>query len=356
MNLLSSMERLGRCSRRGAVRQLAAAGLVAAGGLPLGAAAEAVPSAVSPAKAPAAEGMGEDVTFYVVADPQIHLDKWGVAGTEQTLRRLNELPDQAFPLGGKVGEPRAVLVAGDLVDVVDDPRHWDYYTTWFDPNGDALLRYRVFEGIGNHDLANAPGQGFSAVQRAVVERHRRRQGPEVMHWDALHYHYSWDWDPLHVVMLNLFPGNVARPVYDRAAPWNDPQRSLDFLREDLREQVGASGRPVVLVWHYGLRGWGLEKWWSPEDLANLREVLRPYQVVLIIHGHEHAFAQYEWEGYPVFMCPSPQQDRPAGRPEQASTPKGFLVVRLRGDQLQLAHHAAEGWQETWSRKIERRGR
>lgn len=51
--------------------------------------------------------------------------------------------------------------------------------------------------------------------------------------------------------------------------------ALDFLRSDLESRVGESRRPVVLMWHYGLRGWGLEKWWVPEDLEVLREVIAP---------------------------------------------------------------------------------
>ena len=194
---------------------------------------------------------------------------------------------------------------------------------------------------------NAAG---GTVQREFVERNRRRRG-DVFHFDAANYHYSWTWGPLHLVNLNLFPGNRHRPVYDREAPWNDPRHSLDFLRDDLKSQVGDSGRPVVLFWHYGLRGWGLEKWWTPEDLANLKEAIKPYNIVLILHGHEHAFASYEWEGYPVFMCPSPQIDRDPNTPDVASTPKGFLVVRLIDRELQVAHHSATGWRETWSKKI-----
>jgi hypothetical protein len=321
-----------RLTRRRTLRGLAATGLVAAG-------------------APAGRAEDADVTFYVGADPQIPLDKWGTAGTEATLRVINDLPGKPFPLGGLVAEPRAVLVAGDLVDVVDDPRHWDCYRRFFDPNGQALLRFRAFECIGNHDLSAESAEGFSVVQRAFIQRNRARRGPETFHHDAQGYHSSWDWGPLHLVNLNLFPGNEARPVYDRPAAWNNPVRSLDFLRQDLRERVGASGRPVVLMWHYGLRGWGLEKWWTPADLAALKEAVSGYNVVLILHGHEHAFAQYEWEGLPVFMCPSPQKDRDPRTPDVPSTPKGFLVVRLRGDSLQLAHHGAEGWAETWSRRI-----
>ena len=110
---------------------------------------------------PAAEG----VTVVVVADPQVHLDKWGVAGTEAMIRTMNALPGKAFPVGGVVPEPRAVLVAGDLVDVVDDRRHWEAYRRMFDPNGEALLRFRAFEGMGNHDLSPESATGFSWVQR-----------------------------------------------------------------------------------------------------------------------------------------------------------------------------------------------
>lgn len=300
-----------------------------------------------------ATGLEDDLDFLVLADPQIHLDKWGTAGTEATIRTLNDLPGRPFPLGGKVREPVAALIAGDLVDVLDDPRHWRVYREFFDPNGKARLRFRAFEGMGNHDLSAESANGFSVVQREFIERNRSRRGAETFRYDEHGYHYSWDWGRLHLVQLNLFPGVQARPVYDREAPWNNPVRSLEFLRDDLRATVGDSGRPVVLVWHYGLRGWGLEKWWRPEDLAALREVIRPYRVVLILHGHEHAFAQYTWEGYPVFMCPSPQKDRDPKTPQVESTPKGFLVVRYRerAGELLLAHHGATGWAETWRRSV-----
>ena len=331
----TSARELATCSRRTAIMRLALGGLAAYGSPALHAQTE----------------IDDAVTFFVMSDPQIHLDKWGTAGTEQTLRTANELPGKPFPLGGTVAEPRAVLVTGDLVDDVRDPRHWQTYKSFFDPNGKALLRYRAFEGIGNHDLSADSGAGFSSVQREFIERNQSRRGDETFHYDRHHYHYSWDWGPLHLIQLNLFPGNESRPVYEREAPWNNPQRSLDFLRDDLRDRVGESGRPVILIWHYGLRGWGLEKWWTPEDLDNLRKVIKPYQVVLILHGHEHAFAQYEWQGYPVFMCPSPQIDRNPNTPDVASTAKGFLVVRLQGAELQLAHHGADGWRETWSQTI-----
>jgi hypothetical protein len=324
-------------SRRSAMTRLAVGGIAALGG--------------SAIRLGAAENAAEEVTFFVTADPQIHLDKWGTAGTEKTIEVLNALPGKPFPLGGSVAEPRAILVAGDLVDTVGDPRHWVTYKSFFDPNGNAKLRFRAFECIGNHDLGGEGRDGFGSVQVEYIERCLARKGPEKFFYDKHNYHYAWDWGQLHLVNLNLFPGNVARPVYDREVGWNDPRNSLDFLIDDLKKNVGDSGRPVVLMWHYGLRGWGLEKWWKPEDLDNLKKAIAGYNVVLILHGHEHSYARYEWEGYPVFMSPSPQADRNPKTPEVPSTPKGFLVIRLKGSELQLAHHNTTEWTDSWSKSI-----
>ena len=296
------------------------------------------------------------LTFFVNADPQINIPKWGTAGTEATIDAMNALPGvplppDCAPAGATVDEPLGVVVAGDLVDTLDNPDNWARYCAFYDPRGEARLRFPAYEGVGNHDVSTRQARGeFSVVQRAVMARHRQRAGD--FHYDEHGYHHSWDWGPLHLVQLNLYPGAEPRPVYDRAAPWNDPQASLAFLVDDLRERVGDSGRPVVLVWHYGLRGWGLEKWWTPADLDALKAAIAPYNVVLILHGHEHAYAHYEWEGVPVFMCPSPQFDRDPARPDTESKPKGFLVVRLVDDQLEVLHRTVDGWRERWTRRIE----
>lgn len=310
----------------------------------LAAACGSAPAAPTAADSPAA------ITYFVTADPQINIPRWGTAGTEATIDAMNALPGRALPDGTACGQPRAVIVAGDLVDVADSAADWERYRSFYDPRGDARLRFPAYESIGNHDLdTKLPRGTWSPVQREVLARHRRRTG--AFRYDADGYHHSWDDGPLHFVMLNLFPGDEPRPVYGREAPWNDPRRSLTFLADDLRATVGDSGRPVVLVWHYGLRGWGLDKWWRPEDLDALAAVIAPYNVVLILHGHEHTFAQYEWRGIPVFMAPSPQQDRDPKNPAAPSTPKGFLVLRLVADELAVFHRAADGWRGQWTRRI-----
>ncbi len=211
---------------------------------------------VSPAQAK--QGVAADVgdfTFFALADPQINIPKWGTAGTRKTIRMMNDLPGSETPFGTVVEEPRGVLIAGDLVDDMGNRENWRGYKDLFDPQGEGRLRYPVYAGAGNHDLTSDTGFGeFNWLQKELIARNRRR--PAELNLGPNGYHYSWNWEGMHFVNLNVFPGNDHRPVYDNHAPWNDPKESLGFLKKDLAEHVGESGRPVILMWHYGLRGWG----------------------------------------------------------------------------------------------------
>lgn len=308
-------------------------------------------SPAAPAERPGPQHV--PVTFFAMADPQINIPRWGTAGTEQTIELMNTLPGQPFPWGGLVDEPVGVVVAGDLVDDIENPANWERYVQFFDPSGGSLLRFPVFDGQGNHDVdvRNQPFGTFNPTQREFIERNRRRRGDFVFGPDG--YHYSWTWGGVRFVQLNLFPGTAHRPVYDASAPGNDPKGSLAFLRQVLTDQVGESGQPLILIWHYGLRGWGLEKWWLPEDLDQLAAALDGHNVLLILHGHEHRYERYQWRGYDVVMAPSPQYDRDPDQPETQSRPKGFLVFRITGDQLQMGYRTPEGWQASWSKPIVR---
>lgn len=306
-------------------------------------------SATSSPRDPAAPPAG--VMFFAIGDPQINIAKWGTAGTDSTIVLMNALPGGAFPFGGVVAEPAGVIVAGDLVDDLRSAADWDYYRQQFDPEpGKAKLRFAAYEAMGNHNVnvrQAAPG-GFNAQQQEFIARNHRRPGDFI--YDEHGYHYSWEWGGVRFIQLNLFPGTQPRPVYDSPAVGNDPQGSLTFLQSVLREHV-KNGQPVVAMWHYGLRGWGLEKWWTPADLDSLAAVLDGYNVLLLLHGHEHRYERYQWHGYDVIMAPAPQIDRDEKQPEAVSLPKGFLVFRITRDSLQMAHRTAEGWQETWAKPL-----
>jgi len=75
-----------------------------------------------------------------------------------------------------------------------------------------------------------------------------------------------------------------------------PRASLEFLREDLADQVGDSGRPVMLFFHIHPNGPEFD--WPSEDLAMFWETMQPYNVIALFHGHTHASppSRMMWDG------------------------------------------------------------
>jgi len=61
------------------------------------------------------------------------------------------------------------------------------------------------------------------------------------------------------------------------------------------------------------------------------------------------YERYKWAGYDVVMAPAPY--RLGEGPGSKSAPKGFLVVRVTQDSLQMAHHDATGWREVWAKPL-----
>ena len=92
-------------------------------------------------------------------------------------------------------------------------------------------------------------------------------------------------------------------------------------------------------------------WWTEEDLDALATTLEGYNVLLILHGHEHRYERYTWRGHDVIMAPSPQYDRDPEQPETESRPKGFLVFRITEDELQMGYRTPDGWEDSWSKAI-----
>jgi hypothetical protein len=241
------------------------------------------------AAAPAIEPPG--VTFFVTADTHVG-DSFVADATPAMIDAMNRLPGTALPapLVGRVAAPRGVLVAGDLTDRGTPPQ-WQAFVAAFGLTGrEGRLRFPVFEGSGNHDLFG----GRTVVPRGVARRHRGLV-------------YALDWDDVHVVCLDRYPTVGHRR-------WL--ARDLARLRP---------GRPVVLYFHYPLRG-PYSNPWREADKAALAGVIKPYRVVAIFHGHYHPERRYEWEGIPIFDVGSPYWD------------PTFAVVRATASHLEVASY------------------
>ncbi len=214
-----------------------------------------------------------DLTFLVTGDT--HFGVEGIAARHRAIiDDMNAVPGRELPGGlGRAGEPRGLLVAGDLTDG-SGSEEWSQFVAHYGlRGGDGLLRYPVFEGIGNHDKLNGP-----FIADRVAERHGAAR-------------YAFDWDDVHVVCLG-------------EAPDDD---DLAWLRDDL----AATGKDVgiVLYFHFPLRGPFSDNWFGAGAYReHLRQTLSGYRVLGIFHGHFHASGSYRWHGIDAYLQGSAKHD------------------------------------------------
>lgn len=272
----------------------------------------------SAARLNAAEANAEPVAFFLVSDThylaerdepsRMNARSLEVAG--RLVDTLNALPGEAIPEAagsGRVALPRGVIHGGDLIDSGDKggslhlqmaATEWRAYVADFGLNGtDGRLKYPVYEVHGNHD--GPQGQGVAVD--GIRERNKTRPGLTAVSENGLHY--SWDWGPIHFANLGIVVGQVSEVEQKRRY---HPHQSLDFLIEDLRENVADSGKPVILTHHIDVARYtgdcsgddpqNLGKEWHPCDVRGFYEAIQPYNILAVLYGHTHARGVLTWDG------------------------------------------------------------
>lgn len=360
----------------------------------------------------------QDITFFMTADPQYHLGKEGIEkgwdGTNQRklIAEMNRLPGKRDGFCNlNVARPRGVLVAGDLTQngyksTTLRPPFWKtksyeefdrYKEEWGLSNSDGSnneLRFRVFEGYGNHDDLNGKGNSpdpldykhycgdsnneftdkcTNPIINEVRKRNRTRatwvgsglrgfwsdnftrEGPEGGNnrWNG-GLHYSWDWEGVHFVSVNLYGGQRGSD-----GSQNFPRNASRFLKNDLEKRVGNSGRPVVIMQHVGFEQWSTMhpskikksvETWSCEERSKLAAITAPYNVIAYFSGHEHVplNRSVSHDGIINYTSGAARQPSPkvtVGGKKKYDYRGGFLVVRLVGNQfhIQLRRRTEDGW-------------
>ena len=328
--------------------------------------------------------------FFVSGDPQYlaenaaeptKLDPFSEEANQRFLELLKKMPGKSIPEpqgGGSVSKQiNGMVVTGDLVDSADKsggnyPQmqrfEWERYKKDYGLTGEEDgLPYPVYELHGNHD---GP-QGDTFIVEDIIARNKTRPGLVNLSENGLHY--SWDWGPLHLVCLGIFvgAGDERREGFHYA-----PRQSLEFLKEDLAQEVGDSGRPVILAFH--LHPHGPEFDWPPEDLQAFGELAKSYNVIGMFHGHTHGSppSRLQWRdgkfggdlsgGIDLFnpddsgaaKTDSKQPDQPVG------IRHGFLYVEVRDrpgterDEWVVRsiytddNWATYAWGQTWTKAIQ----
>jgi cytolysin (calcineurin-like family phosphatase) len=294
-----------------------------------------------------AGGPDRDVTFLATSDCHYKTaenDDMNVR-VRDTVRQMNEIAGVAWPEklgGGAINRPRAVLVLGDILDDGDrmvegknqGAEQWKHYLADFGLDGtDGLLKYPVFEGVGNHDgpPAGRERYGFSYQAELKGRNVRRREKGWLTNLADNRLHYSWDWDDVHFVQLNLYPADRQHAGIKYSPAYHDPQGALTFLKQDLQKFVGRTGRPVVLLSHCGFD----TDWWHAEDWQAAYDAAKPYKVVLYMYGHTGTGLR-QWK-------PEREQES-LSCVNTGQTENGFFVVQLLRDRLRLAYRVKQ-WTE-----------
>ena len=260
-----------------------------------------------------AEGLPADekrYAFIVTGDSQYlaekaaaprKLDPYAEIANSRFIKLLNKFPGKTISRklgGGKVSRGiLGVIVTGDLIESLDKRGgnypamqrfEWKRFQADYGlKGGDGRIPWPVYELHGNHD---GP-QGDTFVIEGIIERNKSRPGVTSRSGNGLHY--SWDWGPLHLINLGIFVGLGEKK---RAGHHYAPRSSLDFLKKDLPEKVGTSGRPVIISFH--LPPFIAEYDWPKEDLAEFWKTINAYNVIALFHGHTHGSppSRNRWNG------------------------------------------------------------
>lgn len=317
-----------------------------------------------------------DLTFFVLSDVHVGEERLQAdppitpetarARIAQSLEVMRSLPGRSYPpwpgapdfKPGAIGVPRALLVLGDLTDghkeLERQRTQWADFEALFPAAGvrfaDQLIP--VLAIAGNHD-----GDIDGPQRRGLALRNRTFQQAGAFSALATNAaHFALNWQGVHLVAVSLCPADST----DRETPfkygqpgpgsWNDPEGAFTFLRDYLTRNVRDSGEPVLLFQHYGFDGFSVNdwNWWTARQRRALYELLAPYNVVAIFHGHNHHAAHYQWPDATLHAADLPVYFGDAvpsafRQYDVLSCGNICWVIRIRGGQLYAVHFKGPGW-------------
>nr|WP_316653826.1 metallophosphoesterase [uncultured Gellertiella sp.] len=259
---------------------------------------------------------------------------------------INGQPTGLANAGKPIGKPMALVVGGDITDdgggqlkVPGEGRQLQQFASRYSEGmSPDHVHFPVYVGLGNHDLdqdGTKPNRNwYRREMRDYVELNHRStvfyKAPlPAENYDVTSDCYSFDMGPVHLVQMQRYGGDSLHGSVS----------CLDWLKDDLANYA-ANGKPVVLFQHYGWDDFSIERWdktrhvfddvgtgkphwWSDQDRAQLIAAIRPYNVVGLFHGHQHATPMiYNREGIDII--------KPV-----AAFMGGFAVVNITGTSMDV---------------------
>jgi len=286
-----------------------------------------------------------NLTFFLIGDTHYGFNENTAAYNQAVIDEINALPGTPYPeaaFTGKVKIPKGVVVLGDLVEHGHKKiglKEWEEYSRDFGVAGEGRIAFPVYEGFGNHDGGIEHG-----IRQLIKDRNYKRPGVE--HISKNGFHYSWDWEGIHFIQLNLFPGTTADEIpnplgFPFEGSWKEPLYSLKFLRSDLKNHIKTKKQPVIIFFHYGFDTWGNYSW-SERERKVFYKVIKDYHVIAIFFGHTHFIQSVKWKGIPTFCVGSTQKKYGPGE---------FMVVNIRKNKMFVLVRKLHYWNTVYKVKF-----
>lgn len=224
-------------------------------------------------------------------------------GSAEVIAQIKSLtqPIELRPYGVTVPPPAFAIVTGDLTEFGGLNGWWDQYLALWQG-----APFPVYHQSGNHDSTWA------------CQRFRIRQlhgGP----------YYSFDRFGCHFIGWDSATPQDPRPSFG--------QEGIEWLKQDLRQVRPET--PIFLFCHHPLDS---REFASPYERDRLLDILRPYNLVLLLVGHGHAATHSVVGGTDQVMGGSTFGGAP-----------GYSVVSVKDGVLRVAYRTA--WRDAPDRPL-----
>ena len=252
----------------------------------------------------AAGTSSRDFTFYLTSDIHPWRESFRLPDQVRHVRIMNAFTGLGLKWPAGIGfdnipfvDPWGLIVAGDLTESGAKEELGAYRLLYEQGTIADSTRFRVFHGLGNHDIdtGNAENTG------RMVDYVRNTMSCGVT-MDPVSHSYAWDWNGVHFVQLNFYATYTFGEIIGSAIPW---------LTQNLANTVGNSNRPVIVIQHTGCdtsfslgggtgcldadpspppldsKGKPVLPWWYLADRQALANALKPYNAIAFFSGHTH---------------------------------------------------------------------
>ena len=200
---------------------------------------------------------GDSFNITLISDTQ---QLWGIGHYEMVASAISKIQDTDF-----------VLDAGDIVQLADDQKSWDYF---FKVSEKYTNKFPLITVPGNHD-----GDDVNSLYTTYfTQSHPNGR------------YYSFNWSNTQFVMAEIADGGDVH----KGVPANDLH--YEWLNQTLANGQDKDYR--VLMFHRQI----FSSLGNNEELmANLIPVIEKYNVSLTIYGHIHSYERFYYQNY-TYLC------------------------------------------------------